>query len=105
MEIKINSLSEAIKFKRCLLGLSQRQLSYKVGVDYTYISKLENNRAVPSLEMLESLEVILHFQKGELVQLCGFASVELMELIEEAIKVKGEQLLIEHIKELLNDYR
>ncbi len=67
MEIKINSLGEAIKHKRCLLGLTQRKLASKAGVDYTYLSKLENNRAIPSLEMLDRLEVILQFHKGELV--------------------------------------
>ena len=101
MEIKINSLAEAIKFKRCLMGLSQRQLANRLGVDYTYLSKLENDKRIPSIKLLKSLETVLEFEEGELIAVCGIASIELQELIEEAVRVKGDEAVIAHIKKLL----
>lgn len=102
MEIKINSLGEAITHKRCLLNLTQSKLAKAVKVDNTYISKIENNHTLPSLDLLERLEIVLHFQKGDLVELCGFPSQELMDILGEAIKIKGELAVREKIREFLN---
>ena len=101
MQIEINSLAEAIKHKRCLLGLTQRKLASTLEVDYTYISKLENGRTIPSVELIERLEIVLQFEKGDLVQMCGFVSSELMELVEKVVKRKGELALKEKLLEIL----
>ena len=103
MQIEINNLGEAITHKRCLINLTQAKLAKAVKVDNTYISKLENNHALPSLDLLERLEILLHFKKGELVELCGFPSQELMDILGEAIKLKGELAVKEKILEILND--
>lgn len=48
-----------IKKKRLALKLSQRQLGGLIGVDQTYISKLELYRKEPSFTILKKLSEIL----------------------------------------------
>ncbi|MCU0547269.1 MAG: helix-turn-helix transcriptional regulator [Oscillatoriaceae cyanobacterium Prado104] len=101
MEIKINTLGEAVKFKRCLAGMTQRKLASLLGVDYTYISKIENDRVIPSIETIEKIEEILDFQPGELPSLAGFVSEEVMFLIKEILTQKGETTLVSLLSNFL----
>jgi len=54
-----------IRSQRCL---SQRQLAAKMEVPRTYISKVENGRALPTLASLERLAAALSVRLGDLVQ-------------------------------------
>ncbi len=54
-----------IRTQRCL---SQRQLAAKMAVPRTYISKVENGRALPTLGSLERLAEALSVQLSDLVQ-------------------------------------
>jgi transcriptional regulator with XRE-family HTH domain len=47
--------------------LSQRQLASRMQVPRTYISKIENRRAIPSLGSLERLAAALHVEVGRLI--------------------------------------
>lgn len=53
---------------RTLRSLSQRQLAAKMSVPRTYISKVENGRAMPTLASLERLAAALSVHLGDLVQ-------------------------------------
>lgn len=55
------------------LGLSQRELASMLGVDYTYVSRLESDRTdyPPSLEIIEKLARHLDLDKEELCWLSG----------------------------------
>ncbi len=48
--------------------LSQRQLAGRMGVPRTYISKIENGKAIPTLGSLERLAVALEVEVGQLVR-------------------------------------
>lgn len=48
-------LAIAIKSFRLGIGLSQRQLAARMGVPRTYVSKIENKKATPTLSSLERL--------------------------------------------------
>ncbi len=43
----MSTFGHILKEKRRAAGLSQRQLAERVGVDFSYISKLENDRLQP----------------------------------------------------------
>ncbi len=51
-------------------GLTQRQLAESAGVDFTYLSKLENDRLehTPSLKVLQDLARALNVDELELMQ-------------------------------------
>lgn len=59
---------EYLKELRTNLGMSQRELGEKVGLDFTYISKIETGTLPPpSEEKLLAMEVILKVDKYDLV--------------------------------------
>jgi len=57
-----NTFGEALKESRRLKGISQRDLAEIVGVDFSYISKVENDRLPPpsadtTLKICSALEI------------------------------------------------
>ncbi len=48
-----------VREARKKLGLTQRQLADRLGVDYTYISKIENGRNAPSKPVLRRLAQLM----------------------------------------------
>jgi transcriptional regulator with XRE-family HTH domain len=67
-EVKV---AAAIRMLRQRHGLSQRQLALRMGVPRTYVSKIENEKATPTLSSLERLAVALEVSVYDLLRLCG----------------------------------
>ena len=67
------TFGEIIKNKRKYKGFSQRKLATLIGIDFTYLSKLENNRAdyPPKEEVIRSLAQNLELNEEELIFLAG----------------------------------
>jgi len=51
----LNNLATSIRSLRLRNGLSQRQLATRMSVPRTYVSKIENDKATPTLSSLERL--------------------------------------------------
>jgi transcriptional regulator with XRE-family HTH domain len=62
-----------IKQLRQQQGLTQRQLAEETGVDFSYLSKIENERLVhtPSIKMLQDLARVLQVDDLELMDLAN----------------------------------
>src|SRR2546423_13967262 len=58
----------AIRTLRQRSGLSQRQLALRMQVPRTYVSKIENDKATPTLSSLERLARALEVHIAELLQ-------------------------------------
>lgn len=67
---------------------SQRELAKLVGVNFTYLSKLENDHAdyPPSKEVIQSLALHLNLQESELVRLAGRINPEDTEIFQDLFK-------------------
>lgn len=65
------TLGERIKTLRKAQGYTQRQLADIAGVDFTYLSKIENDRLehTPSLKTLQTLARVLEADELELMSL------------------------------------
>ncbi len=76
-------------------GLSQRQLAKLLGLDFTYLSKLENNRAdyAPKEEVIRGLARNLDLDPQELIFLAG------------RIPQDDEDLLKQHYKDMPTLFR
>jgi len=61
------NLASAIRSLRLRNGLSQRQLATRMSVPRTYISKIENEKATPTLSSLERLARALEVSVTELL--------------------------------------
>lgn len=61
-------------------SLTQRQVADKLGIDFTYLSKLENNRGEPPGEQtIRGLARLLKADEEELLALAGKIPTELRE--------------------------
>jgi transcriptional regulator with XRE-family HTH domain len=67
---------------------SQRELAKLVGIDYTYLSKLENDHAgyPPSEELIHKLAVHLDLDEDELRHLAGRITPDEETVFEELVK-------------------
>ncbi|HEY5162344.1 MAG TPA: helix-turn-helix transcriptional regulator [Terriglobales bacterium] len=74
----------AIRTLRLRAGLSQRQLALRMSVPRTYVSKIENEKATPTLSSLERLAKALEVHITELIT-GGMAGreAELRELTQD----------------------
>lgn len=71
---------------------SQRELAVKVGVDYTYLSKLENDHVQPSEKVIRSLAEHLDLNPENLVYLAGRMTQDDSEALEELVKTNYKEM-------------
>ncbi len=64
-------VARAIRTLRLRNNLSQRQLALRMGVPRTYVSKIENEKATPTLSSLARLAQALSVNVPELLSACG----------------------------------
>ena len=77
-------VASAIRALRQKSGLSQRQLALRMRVPRTYVSKIENEKATPTLSSLERLADALHVSVPDLLAGGNTREAELRELLADA---------------------
>ncbi|AFY78951.1 MAG: helix-turn-helix transcriptional regulator [Hydrococcus sp. C42_A2020_068] len=89
------SFGHLIRQARKDKGYSQRELAEKLGLDFTYLSKLENNRAdyPPKEEVIRALATHLDLDAEELIFLSG------------RIPQNDEEVLKQHYKNMPTLFR
>lgn len=71
-----------LRQKRRDAGITQRDLATKIGVDFSYISKLENDRLPPpAADTIVAICKILGSEPEELLALTGKIPTEIQETI------------------------
>jgi len=61
-------VAASIRMLRQKSGLSQRQLALRMQVPRTYVSKIENEKAMPTLSSLQRLATALEVSMGDLLK-------------------------------------
>ena len=87
----------AIRNLRLRAGLSQRQLALRMSVPRTYVSKIENEKACPTLSSLERLANALHVRVPDLLNPNGRT---LEDEIRELMSDEFVSELMPHISKL-----
>src|SRR5213595_3168755 len=84
------NLAASIRSLRLRNGLSQRQLAGRMSVPRTYVSKIENEKATPTLSSLERLARALEVTVCDLVAGSGHRSheAEIRELMQDEFIVE-----------------
>ena len=78
----VQSFGAALRMQRRRIGLSQRELADRVGIDFSYISKLENDRIPPpSADTVVKLASTLETSPGELLALVGKLPSEVQQTV------------------------
>src|SRR6266566_9224144 len=70
---ELMTLGQYVRELRRQHHLTQRQLAERIGVDFSYISKIENDRLehTPSIKMLQDLARVLGVDELELMDLAN----------------------------------
>jgi transcriptional regulator with XRE-family HTH domain len=78
------TVGERIKELRKAKGYTQRQLAVLTGVDFTYLSKIENDRLehTPSIKALQVLATILDADELELITLADKMPTALRDIAQ-----------------------
>jgi len=84
-------VATAIRLLRTRAGLSQRQLAQRMRVPRTYVSKIENEKACPTLSSLERLAQALHVRVRDLLSTTG------RTLEDEIRELMGDEFIAEMI--------
>lgn len=88
------SFGDYLRRQRKQAGLTQRELGDLCGVDFTYISKLENNAApVPSIQTLRRMADVFHVTDA---QMCAAAGRLDSDLSKQELELYVLQLLQVH---------
>lgn len=82
-----NRLGDLLKTRREGLGVTQRQLAQRLGVEASHVAFLESGRRKPSLKLVAKLADALGLDRQELLIL---AHPEAKELIAEAASAKSK---------------
>jgi transcriptional regulator with XRE-family HTH domain len=64
-----NKLGELLKTRRAALGLTQRELAQKIGVEASHIAFIESGRRKPSLKLVAGIADTLGVGRQELLVL------------------------------------
>jgi transcriptional regulator with XRE-family HTH domain len=82
------TFGKCIWYARRRKGLSQRELAALLKIDFTYVSKLENDHAdyPPSEEVIGSLAHHLDLDADELYGLSGRIAPEVVKMVQELVK-------------------
>ena len=66
-------------------NISQRDLATQVGIDFTYLSKIEGGRlAPPSEEVIRLIAQVLEADENELINLAGKVPKDLKAVLEKS---------------------
>jgi transcriptional regulator with XRE-family HTH domain len=76
-------VAAAIRALRLRSGMSQRLLAQRMGVPRTYVSKIENEKACPTLSSLERLATALRVRVGDLLTTGRTTQDEIRELAQD----------------------
>ena len=95
-----SSFGKTIRDARKRADLSQKELAERANIDFTYLSKIENDRMpAPSEKTIRALAALLGLDVDELIRLAGYLPADL-----EAFFVQ-EPLAIKYLRSLQGDMK
>jgi len=81
-----NSFGAKIREMRYQRGIGIKKLAPELGVDYSYLSRIENNKVLPSAEIIERFAKYFNQDKDELMILADRVPEDVMRILRERPK-------------------
>lgn len=89
---KNKSFGSFVKDLRQNNGLSIKKLGSKLDINYSYISKIENNHSIPSKNFIEKIAEIFGYDKEELMLRAGKIPEDIIEILKYNPKATADFL-------------
>lgn len=86
------TFGKILKSLRIQKGLSIKKLAPEIGLDYTYISKLENSRVNPSPKVVKKLSRYFNYNSDELLVTAGKIPKDVEDILKNNPKEAIEYL-------------
>jgi len=87
--MKHNKFGIRVRELRKRTGISQREAAKKVGIDFTYLSKIESGIVLPPSEkVITKLAKVLDADKDELITLAGKVPSDLSQILQDKELIK-----------------
>ena len=81
--MKDKTLASVVKEAREKLGVSQRELSRRTGIDNNTVAKIEKGeRKKPNILSLRKLSVVLNLDYRNLMELCDYSKEEIKAIAD-----------------------
>jgi len=81
--VNIENFGPRLRELRKKAGMSQRELAPLVGINFTYLSKIEGgDMPPPSEKVIEKLALVLHADRDELINLAGKIPSDLTQILK-----------------------
>ncbi len=77
------SFGSRIRELRYQRGIGIKRLAPELGVDYSYLSRLENEKVAPSTKMIDRLSEYFDQNKDELMLLADKVPKDVMQILRE----------------------
>jgi transcriptional regulator with XRE-family HTH domain len=81
-----------LKNLRNTKGIGIKQLASELDLDYTYISKLENSKSIPSSKVIKRISKYFHYSSDELLLMVGKLPRDIEEILRNHPEEAAEYL-------------
>jgi len=81
-EVAMSTFGTLIAELRNKEGLGIKTVGPRIGITYTYLSKLENDRATPSVEVIQGLARYFKYDEDALMLAAGRIPPETLEILQ-----------------------
>ncbi len=79
--VSSNSFGLLLRKLRLKKGLSIKKLSSDLNINYTYISKLENNKSIPSEDFIKKVSDTFGYDQEELMLRAGKIPEDILKIL------------------------
>lgn len=104
--MKDKTLASVVKEAREKLGISQRELSRRTGIDNNTVAKIEKGeRKKPNILSLRKLSVVLNLDYRNLMELCDYSKEEIKAIADNnyySLTIRNKDASILMMEDLIN---
>ena len=104
--MKDKTLASVVKEAREKLGISQRELSRRTGIDNNTVAKIEKGeRKKPNILSLRKLSVVLNLDYRNLMELCDYSKEEIKAIADNnyySLAIRNKDASILMMEDLIN---
>ena len=77
------NFGQILKSLRIKKGLSIKKLAPELGLNYTYISKIESSKVIPSEDVLNKISKYFHYSSDEIMLAAGKIPKDVQKILQE----------------------
>lgn len=79
----MESFGRILRYLRSQSGIGIKRLAPKLGVSYTYLSKLENQEVAPSEKLVGRIATHFHYDRDRLLISAGRIPEEILQILQD----------------------